>query len=77
MLSFTVQNVTGLSKTFHPLVKCPNFQDTSVATVISVCGGSQKIGILLPMTHELSDKHHGSKPAIGIAWNLSDRTESD
>ena len=39
--------------------------------------GSHKIRILLPMTHELSDKYHGSEPAIGIAWNISDRTDSD
>ena len=75
-VSLTVQNVTCLSKTFHPLEKSPNFH-TSVTTAISICSGSRKIRILLPMTHELSDTYHGSEPAIGIAWNIIDRTDSD
>jgi len=61
---------------FSSTTKIPNFH-TSVTTVISICSGSQKIRILLPMTHELSDKYHGSEPAIGIAWNISDRTDRD
>jgi hypothetical protein len=52
------------------------FYDTPVATAIFVCNGSQKIRVLLPMTHELSE-HHGSEPVIGIAWNIIDRTEND